>query len=74
MLVQIEQLHWRANPDRMRPQTHSAAMAVFQHHASSLGDGALVLYSLCSMIACSAFNPSVRAAGPGCRMIGDLIS
>jgi hypothetical protein len=26
------------------------------------------------MIACSAARPSVRAAGPGCRISGDLIS
>jgi len=26
------------------------------------------------MMTCSAFNPSVKAAGPGCKIIGDLIS
>jgi hypothetical protein len=52
----------------------AAALALLQHHQYSVSDIAPVFCSACSMMTCSAFYPSVKAAGPGCEIIGDLIS
>jgi hypothetical protein len=72
----IFQTKGRETIDRARSRAgrNGSRVALLHHHRFFVAELAAIFCAVCPMIICNAFNPSVRAAGPGCRMSGDLIS